>query len=133
MKILGINLQKDVMTRYEMENRFIDFAVMINRITDSLGHSKRSLYYADQMVRSASSAALNYGESMSAESKKDFIHKTKVSLKELRETFIALRIIQRLKLSKLEELNNRACKENNELISILIKTIQTAQKNLNQQ
>ncbi|MEA3477141.1 MAG: four helix bundle protein, partial [Bacteroidota bacterium] len=63
------------MTRYEMEDRFIDFAVMINRITDSLGNSKRSLYYADQMVRSASSAALNYGESMSAESKKDFIHK----------------------------------------------------------
>ena len=121
------------MTRYEMEERVIDFAVLVNKIADSLGTSKRALYYADQIVRSSSSAALNYGESMSAESKKDFIHKTKVALKELRETYIALRIIQRLNLCRQEELNKRACEENNELISILVKTIQTSQRKLNQQ
>ena len=49
------------------------------------------------MMRSGTSPALNYGEARAAESKADFVHKLKICLKELRETHIALRIVQRQK------------------------------------
>ena len=66
---------------------------------------------------------------MSAESKKDFIHKVKIVLKELRETFVALKIIQHMKLCRTEEGISKAKRENEELISIFVKTVATAQKN----
>ncbi|MEO8088644.1 MAG: four helix bundle protein, partial [Bacteroidota bacterium] len=54
---------------------------------------------ANQVMRSGTSPALHYGEAQSAESDKDFIHKMKVALKELRETMNALRIIKRKPLT----------------------------------
>jgi len=51
-------------------------------------------------------------------------------LKELRETFICLKIIERAKLlTSLEQLKI-AVKENDELISIFVRSVKTAQKNL---
>ena len=70
----------------------------------------------------------NYGEAQSAESRKDFIHKMKVALKELRETLIWLKIIQRKPLCEPERLGHIA-QECNELIAIFVKSIQTAERN----
>lgn len=53
----------------------------------------------------------------------------KVILKELRETFVCLKIICRSKLYKTENKIIKAKKENNELISIFVKSIETVQKN----
>jgi len=50
------------------------------------------------LVRSGTSSALNYGEAQSGESRKNFIHKIKIVLKELRETIICLKIINRTRL-----------------------------------
>ena len=67
----------------------------------------------------------------SAESRSDFIHKMKISLKELRETRIWLLMILKVNLiqpaSKLESLID----ENNQLISIFVKSVSTAKQNLN--
>jgi four helix bundle protein len=46
-------------------------------------------------MRSGTSPALHYGEARAAESIDDFVHKMKVCLKELRETHICLRIIEK--------------------------------------
>ena len=54
----------------------------------------------------------------------------KIVLKELRETYICLRIIERTKLFKNEIRIQNAKLENNELISIFVKSIETAQKNM---
>lgn len=75
----------------------------------------------------------NYGEAQSAESVKDFIHKLKVVLKELRESLVCLKIIVRKPLIKplikpLKKLDP-IIKENNELISIIVTSIKTAEKN----
>jgi len=86
-------------------------------------------HFAGQLVRSGSSPALNYGEAQSAESRKDFIHKMKVALKELRETHICLQIILRKPMVKKTTTLESLIKENNELISIFVKSISTAQKN----
>jgi len=81
-----------------------------------------------QLIRSGTSLALHYGEAQSAESRNDFIHKMKVCLKELRETYNCLRLIEKknwFDKNKLAVLLT----ENNELIAIFVKSISTAQKN----
>ena len=93
-------------------------------------NTKAGNHLSGQLVRSGSSPALNYGEAQSGESRKDFIHKMKVALKELRETFICLKIIKIAKLFNEENKMQKALNENNELIAIFVKSIETAQRNL---
>ncbi len=117
------------MTKCELEERLINFAVLIIEISEDVPRTKAGNHLSGQIIRSGTSAALNYGEAQSAESRKDFIHKIKVVSKELRETFICLKIIYRKKLNKSEVKMQQALKENNELISIFVTSIETARKN----
>ncbi len=91
--------------------------------------TKAGNHLAGQLLRSGTSPALNYGEAQSGESRRDFIHKIKIVLKELRETNICLKIIHRTKLYHIEDKIIYAIKESNELISIFIKSFETEQKN----
>jgi len=92
-----------------------------------------SFNLAGQLIKSGTLPALNYGEAQSAESRKDFIHKIKVILKELRETMICLKLIKNRHLVSKIAVLDEALIENNELISIFVKSIQTARNNdLNQ-
>lgn len=113
---------------FDLEDRLINFAVRIIRIAESLPKSKVGKHIVGQIIRSGTSSAPNYGEAQSAESRSDFIHKMKVCLKELRETRIWLLMIVKTSLikptSKLESLID----ENNQLISIFVTSIKTAQK-----
>ncbi len=88
---------------YDLEDRLIEFSVLIIDIVNEMEKSKAGNHLSGQIVRSGTSVSLNYGEAQSAESNKDFIHKMKVILKELRETFVCLKIIQKAKLFKLED------------------------------
>ena len=73
---------------------------------------------------------MNYGEARSAESPGDFVHKMKICLKELRETFISLQIIQAKNiLHKEQDSLQQTINECNELIAIFVKSIQTVEKN----
>ena len=112
------------------EERLINFAVLIIEIANEIPNTKAGNHLSGQLVRSCTSSALNYGEAQSGESRKDFIHKIKVVLKELRETFVCLKIIRRTKLCKTEMKMQTALKENDELISIFVKSVETAQKNM---
>ena len=117
------------MDKFELENRLIDFAVLIIEITDSLPDTKAANHLSGQIIRSGTSPALNYGEAQSAESPRDFIHKIKIILKELRETHICLKIISKTKLYKINSKIDLALSENNELISIFVSSAKTAEKN----
>ena len=121
-------MSKDL-REYDLEERLIDFAVRIIRTAESLPQSKVGNHIAGQLIRSGTSPAPNYGEAQSAESRADFIHKMKISLKELRETRVWLLIIIRANMikeaSKLESLGD----ENNQLISIFVASIKTANQN----
>jgi four helix bundle protein len=121
------------MNKNDLEERLIDFAVEIIKIAESMPEAKSSNHMAGQLLRSGTSPALNYGEAQSAESRKDFIHKIKIVLKELRESIICLKIIYRTKLFKEEEKVILAINESNELISIFVKSVETAQKNIQKQ
>ena len=113
----------------KLEDRLIDFALGIINLCNQLPKNSVGKYVNDQMTRSSLSSAFNYGEAQSGESRKDFIHKMAICLKELRETMIGIKVIKRGKFKIDINLLNELMNENNELISIFVKSIKTAKKN----
>jgi four helix bundle protein len=120
-----------VMKASDLENRLIDFAVKATDIGENLPNTRLGNHLAGQLIRSSTAPALNYGEAQSGESRADFIHKMKICLKELRETFVNLKIISRKNIFDDIKLLEAVMNENNELISIFTRSITTAQQNLN--
>ena len=116
------------MTPQVLEDRLVDFAVRIVGVVETLPATKAGNHIANQLIRSGTSPAPNYGEARSAESRKDFIHKMKISLKELRETLIWLKIIDRKRLGDGVEVS-AALSECNELIAIFVSSTKTADGN----
>ena len=117
------------MNRNDLEERLINFATCLLEIIKLLPDNKVTKHLSSQLLRSGTSAALNYGEAQSGESRKDFIHKINIVLKELRESSICIKLIQRCNPNESDEKIKTALKENNELISIFVKSIETAKKN----
>src|SRR5205809_383625 len=83
--------------KYELEDRLLEFAVAVVELTDDLPNTRAGNHIAGQLLRCGTSPYGHHGEVESAESRKDFIHKLKVCLKELRETRRWLRLVSRLK------------------------------------
>jgi len=115
---------------YNIGDRLINFSVSIINISKGIYKNSAGRNLEGQIVRSGTSVSLNYGEAQSAESRKDFIHKMKVVLKELKETRNCLKIIRMARLHKVQDDIIKAEKENEELIAIIFKSIETASKNL---
>lgn len=78
-----------------LEERFVDFAVGVIHVANRLDHTLAGRHIAGQIIRSGTSAAPNYAEARSAESRADFIHKLRIAIKEMNETAIWLRIIMK--------------------------------------
>jgi four helix bundle protein len=112
--------------KFDLEDRLIDFAVLVSEVIESLPDSKIANHLGNQGTRSSTAPALLYGEVQSSESQRDFIHKVKILLKELRETKICLKILLRKGLGDQNKINI-ALKENEELIAIFAKSVKTAQ------
>lgn len=87
---------------YDLEERLISFAIRMLTVAENLPQTKSALHIASQLTRSGTSPALNYGEAQGAESEKDFVHKMRIVLKELRETRVCLLIIIRKPLGKIK-------------------------------
>jgi four helix bundle protein len=114
---------------YNLEERLVDIAVAVIRLVDSLPNTKAANHLGGQLLRSGTSPALNYGEAQSSESRKDFVHKFKIILKELRESLVCLKILRKSNLFDASETLDRLSRECNELVSIFVKSIETAEKN----
>jgi len=84
-------------TKYDLEDRLLEFAVAVVELTDDLSNTRAGNHIAGQLLRCGTSPYGHHGEVEPAESRKDFIHKLKVCLKELRETRRWLRLVSRLK------------------------------------
>jgi four helix bundle protein len=118
----------DGFRKYDLEERLINFAVIVIDVVESLPNTRAGNHLAGQLIRSGTSPALNYGEAEGAESKKDFVHKLKIVIKELRETGICLRIIDRKSFISQKEKLMTVINECSQLIAIFYKSIQTATK-----
>lgn len=118
------------MNRKTLEKRLINFAIAIVELTRTASNDPAAKHLSNQLMRSGTSSALNYGEAQSGESKRDFIHKMQISLKELRETHVCLQIIRGANLMSCESQLERIIDENNQLISIFVKSIETTKSNM---
>ena len=114
---------------FNLEDRLIDFAVRIIVVAESLPKTKTGNHIAGQLIRSGTAPAPNYGEARDAESRADFIHKMKISLKELRETKIWLLIAGKANLIKPSSKLDPLIDESNQLISIFVVSVKTAKQN----
>jgi len=110
----------------QLEERLTQFAIDVILVCKTIDNSFASEHLAKQLIRSATSVALNYAEAQSGESMRDFLHKLKICLKELRECLVNMRIQKGASL--LQDINKLdiLLKENNELISIFVASIKTA-------
>ena len=109
----------------ELEERLIDFAVRIIKLSARLPRNPAGRHIAGQILRSGTSPAPNYGEARGGESPADFVHKLRIVLKELNETSIWLRIIERSELIR-RELLVEIINENTELCRIFTASLRTA-------
>jgi four helix bundle protein len=114
---------------YDLEYRLLEFAAKIIELTESLPHTRTGNHIASQLLRCGTSSLSNHGEVEAAESRRDFLHKLRICLKELRERKRWLRLISRL--NKLgTPANFTVClNEIEELIRIFVASIRTAERN----
>ena len=113
-----------------LEDRLVEFSVKIVDLAYRLQSNTELKSITNQILKSGISPALNYGEAMHAKSKKDFIHKMKIALKELRETHISLKILHKISRVPFKNEIAELKDENNELIAIFVSSVKTAQNNL---
>ena len=110
---------------YDLEERLLIYAVSIIRLVDELPNTRAGKHVAGQLLRSGTSPLPNHGEAEAAESPDDFIHKMRVCLKELRESWRWLRLAKMVPLSPAATLDP-VLKETDELIRIFVSSIKTA-------
>jgi four helix bundle protein len=113
---------------YDLEERLLEFSLRIIKIVEQLPNTKTSNHIAGQLLKSRTSPYPNHGEAQAAESQKDFVHKLRISLKELRETQRWLKLIQRVPLIKNSDVIRGVIVETEELIRIFVTSIKTAEK-----
>ena len=118
--------------REQMSERLLEFATCIIKLEPKLRFTYTGRHIFGQLFRAGSSSGANYEESVAAESKADFIHKTQVVLKELRESYYWLRLIKKAYLLPEDEPDLQLLiTENLELIKIISKSLVTAKQNRN--
>ena len=116
------------MAKHDLEDRLVQFGCMTCELTKQFPRTPAGQHAALQLTRSSTSPFANYGEVQSAESRRDFIHKMGICLKELRETRTWLKFASKMSLSSAESIN-LVLHECDELLAILATSIATARRN----
>lgn len=114
--------------KQNLEERLIQFGIRIIRTSEGMPRTPAGTHLAGQLLRSGTSPALNYAEARAAESHRDFTHKIKVVLKELRETWVNLRMIQGSDLHPQSTVVREARNEGNELVAIFTEAVRKAER-----
>jgi four helix bundle protein len=112
---------------YDLEERLLEYSARIIRLVERLPNTRAGNHLAGQLLRSGTSPLPNHGEAQAAESAKDFVHKLKICLKELRESWRWLLLIQRVPLLR-PRLVEALVEETDKLIRVFVRSIQTAEQ-----
>jgi four helix bundle protein len=107
-----------------LKSKSFDFSLKVLDLATKLKEVKQ-FEIASQVLRSGTSIGANIVEAQRAESRKDFIHKLKLSLKEADETKYWFEIID----AKIFEIDNELSNLNEELIKLLVSIIKTTKSN----
>ena len=114
---------------YDLEDKLLKFAADMVELTESLPNTRAGNHIAGQLLRCGTSSLSNHGEVEAAESRRGFLHKLRICLKELRETKRWLRLVGRAKKIGTPANFNTCCKEVEELIRIFVASVRTAERN----
>ncbi len=79
---LTLNAQRQSRPRFDLEDRLLEFSARVIRLVDALPNTRAANHLAGQLLRCGTSPYGNHGEVEAAESRKDFIHRLKICLKE---------------------------------------------------
>ncbi len=126
--MFDVESEKLAKQTYDLEERLLEYSVRIIKIVEQLPNTRVGNHVAGQILKSGTSPYPNHGEAQGAESPRDFVHKLRIALKELRETQRWLKLIQRVPLIKKPELLDDILQETEELIKIFVTSIKTAEK-----
>lgn len=118
-------MSKQISKADYLERRLIAFAAAIIDLSTKLPRTPQGKHISQQVLRSGTAPAANYGEARGAESRSDFVHKLGVVLKELNETTVWLEIISQSSLVSPEKVA-AIIAENRELCRILVASVRTA-------
>ena len=113
---------------YNLQERLLAYAALIVRIVERLPKTRAGNHIGGQLLKSGTSPLSNHGEAQAAESSRDFVHKMRICLKELRESERWLLLIQKVGFLPSDPDVASALQETDELIRIFVKSIQTASR-----
>ena len=111
----------------DLSARLLDFAARVGRVVDALPKTRLGRHIADQLVRAGTSPPPNYEEACAAESRRDFVHKMSICLKELRESRCWIRLIVKSELLSSSKMDG-VLDECTQLANIVGRSIITAKK-----
>lgn len=114
---------------YDLEDGLLEFAAEIVELTESLPNTRAGNHVAGQLLGCGTSSLSNHGEVEAAESRRDFLHKLRICLKELCETKRWLRLIGRVKKTGTPPNFTSSLNEVEQLIRIFVASIRTAERN----
>ena len=114
------NLVKEIETKYQtnLADRLFNFAIQTLKHLNIFPKLKRLDVIQYQLSKSVTSIGANYEEAQGASSRKDFVYKISICLKEARESNYFLRIVGELKICDLEK-SNLLVQESEEIKKIL--------------
>jgi four helix bundle protein len=115
---------------FDLQERLVEFSVRMIAVVEALPNDRVGNHIAGQLLRSGTSPLANHAEAQSAESRRDFVHKMKIALKELRETLAWLLVIERKPLIENPGKMTDIITESNELISIFVASVRTAEDSM---
>ena len=115
------------MPRFDLEERLLNYAADVIRITRNFESTHAGHHVANQLLRSGTSPLANHGEAESAKSKRDFLHRLRTCLQELRESSRWLKLAQLVPLTDQREPLAKLIGETDELIRIFFASIRTAE------
>lgn len=112
-----------------IQDKSYAFALEIISICRSIQNTHKEFVISKQLLRSGTSVGANIEEGLNAPTKKDFVHKLSISLKEARESHYWLRLLKDSNIENGENINDLLDKLN-EIIALLTAIIKTTRKNL---
>ncbi|MFT6744966.1 MAG: four helix bundle protein [Bacteroidia bacterium] len=116
---------------FDLEDRLVAYAGEIALFVEKLPKTYPCDYYGKQVTRSSGGTALNFGEFQGTISDKDYVHKMNLSVKELKESRMSIKILKYIKAYDATILDN-ILDETEQLIAILSKIIINKQKKMNE-
>ena len=110
-----------------VETKSFDFAVRIIKFSKWLKAEKREFEIAKQILRSGTSIGANIAEAQYAQSRKDFVSKMHIALKEAYETEYWLRLIAAAEIASSKEIDSLR-EQLKQILKMLISIVKSAKQ-----